>query len=58
MELVKQIVMKVAAALLTEKMIKRLVILLLKKLAERSDNTVDDEIVAEIEKALEPKPEQ
>ena len=39
-------------SLLTETVIKKLVILLLEKLAEKSDNTVDDEIVKVVKEAL------
>ena len=42
----------IASALLTEAVIKRLVIWGLKKLSESSENKVDDELVAMIEKAV------
>lgn len=49
--------MKLLTALLTESFIKKLIIFLLKKLAERSDNKIDDEVVRMIEEALAEKPE-
>lgn len=55
--MLKKIAMSVLSALLTERFVKALVIFLLKKLAEKSDNKVDDEIVDMIERALaEEKP--
>ena len=57
--MLKKLAVSLLSALLTEKFIKTLIIYLLKKLAEKSDNKVDDEIVHMIEKALaEEKPKQ
>lgn len=57
----KAMLIKIAQALLakllTEKVMKSLLLMLLRKLAERSDNKIDDEVVKIIEDALE-KPEE
>lgn len=44
--------MSMMTALLTEAVLKKLIILLLEKLAEKSDNKVDDEIVRIVKEAL------
>ena len=51
-EILKSIGKGLIAALLTEKFVKEIIIYLLEKLAKRSDNKVDDEIVAKIKEAL------
>ena len=43
------------SALLTEKFVKEIIIYLLEKLALKSDNKVDDEIVAKIKEAMDIK---
>jgi hypothetical protein len=43
------------AALLTEKFIKDLVVFLLEKLAAKTDNKVDDELVVKVKEALQTK---
>lgn len=47
----------IAGALLTEAVLKRLVVWGIKRLAEYSDNTVDDELADMVEKAVY-KPEE
>jgi len=42
-------------ALLTEKFIKEMVIYLLEWLAKKTDNSIDDEIVAKVKEALTTK---
>ena len=51
-EILKSIGKGLIAGLLTEKFVKEIIIYLLEKLAKRSDNKVDDEIVAKIKEAL------
>lgn len=58
LDILKKLALKLLAAILTEKFIKKLVVFLLKKLAERSDNKIDDEVVKMIEEALEEKPKK
>lgn len=52
MNVLKSIGKAIFSALLTEKFIKEIIIYLLEKLAKKSDNKVDDEIVAKIKEAL------
>lgn len=52
MKTVLDILKKIAAALITEKVIKSVVLKLLKHLAANSKNTLDDEIIREVEQAL------
>lgn len=52
MAILKQIGKAIISALLTEKFVKELIIFLLEKLAKKSSNEVDDEIVAKIKEAL------
>ena len=51
-EILKSIGKGLISALLTEKFVKEIIIYLLEKLALKSDNKVDDEIVAKIKEAL------
>jgi len=51
-EILKSIGKGLIAGLLTEKFVKEIIIYLLEKLAKRSDNKVDDEIVVKIKEAL------
>jgi len=51
-EILKSIGKGVIAGLLTEKFVKEIIIYLLEKLAKKSDNKIDDEIVAKIKEAL------
>ena len=51
-EILKSIGKGLISALLTEKFVKEIIIYLLEKLAKKSDNKVDDEIVAKIKEAL------
>jgi hypothetical protein len=55
MSVLRKLGMQLLTALLTEKFLKKLIVFLLKKLSERTDNTIDDEVVKMIEKALEPQ---
>ena len=51
-EILKSIGKGLIAGLLTEKFVKEIIIYLLEKLAKKSDNKIDDEIVAKIKEAL------
>ena len=51
-EVLKSIGKGLISALLTEKFVKEIIIYLLEKLAKKSDNKVDDEIVAKIKEAM------
>ena len=52
-EVLKSIGKGVLSALLTEKFVKEIIIYLLEKLDKKSDNKIDDEIVAKIKEAVE-----
>ncbi len=52
MKVLLDILKKVALSILTEKVIKKAVIEVLKHLAAKTDNKLDDEIVKEVENAL------
>lgn len=52
MQILKQIGQALLAAILTESFIKELVVFLLERLSAKTDNTIDDEIVAKIKKSL------
>jgi hypothetical protein len=52
-EILKAIGKGLISALLTEKFVKEIIIYLLEKLALKSDNKVDDEIVAKIKEAMD-----
>ena len=54
-EILKSIGKGLIAGLLTEKFVKEIIIYLLEKLAIRSDNKIDDEIVAKIKEAMDIK---
>tara|TARA_R110002110_G_scaffold155352_1_gene349663 strand:+ start:133 stop:327 length:195 start_codon:yes stop_codon:yes gene_type:complete len=54
-EVLKSIGKGVLSALLTEKFVKEIIIYLLEKLALKSDNKIDDEIVAKIKEAMDIK---
>ena len=54
-EILKSIGKGLIAGLLTEKFVKEIIIYLLEKLAKKSDNKVDDEIVAKIKEAMDIK---
>ena len=54
-EVLKSIGKGLISALLTEKFVKEIIIYLLEKLALKSDNKVDDEIVAKIKAAMDIK---
>ena len=54
-EILKSIGKGLIYALLTEKFVKEIIIYLLEKLALKSDNKVDDEIVAKIKEAMDIK---
>lgn len=54
-EILKSIGKGLISALLTEKFVKEIIIYLLEKLALKSDNKVDDEIVAKIKEAMDVK---
>ncbi len=51
-EVLKSIGKALISSLLTEKFVKEIIIYLLEKLAKKSDNKIDDEIVAKIKEAL------
>ena len=57
-EVLKSIGKGVLSALLTEKFVKEIIIYLLEKLALKSDNKIDDEIVAKIKEAMDIKKEE
>ena len=54
-EILKSIGKGLLSALLTEKFVKEIIIYLLEKLALKSDNKIDDEIVAKIKDAMDIK---
>ena len=54
-ELLKSIGKALISSLLTEKFVKEIIIYLLEKLAKKSDNKIDDEIVAKIKEAMDIK---
>jgi hypothetical protein len=54
-EILKSIGKGLISALLTEKFVKEIIIYLLEKLALKSDNKIDDEIVAKIKEAMDIK---
>ena len=54
-EILKAIGKGLISALLTEKFVKEIIIYLLEKLAKKSDNKIDDEIVAKIKEAMDIK---
>ena len=54
-EVLKSIGKALLSSLLTEKFVKEISIYLLEKLAKKSDNKIDDEIVAKIKEAVEIK---
>ena len=57
-EVLKSIGKALISSLLTEKFVKEIIIYLLDKLAKKSDNKIDDEIVAKIKEAVEVKKEE
>ena len=57
-EVLKSIGKELISSLLTEKFVKEIIIYLLEKLAKKSDNKIDDEIVAKIKEAVEVKKEE
>ena len=54
-EVLKSIGKALISSLLTEKFVKEIIIYLLEKLAKKSDNKIDDEIVAKIKEAMDIK---
>ena len=54
-EILKSIGKGLISALLTEKFVKEIIIYLLEKLALKTDNKIDDEIVAKIKDAMDIK---
>jgi hypothetical protein len=54
-EVLKSIGKALISSLLTEKFVKEIIIYLLEKLALKSDNKLDDEIVAKIKEAMDIK---
>ena len=52
-EILKSIGKGLIAGLLTEKFVKEIIIYLLEKLVKKSDNKIDDEIVAKIKEAMD-----
>ena len=52
-EVLKSIGKALNSYLLTEKIVKEIIIYLLEKVAKTSDNKIDDEIVAKIKEAVE-----
>ena len=57
-EVLKSIGKALISSLLTEKFVKEIIIYLLEKLAKKSDNKIDYEIVAKIKEAVEVKKEE
>jgi len=57
MGMLKTVGLSLLKSLLTEKFIKEIIVYLLKWLAQKSKNKVDDKIVVMIEKAMEDKEE-
>ena len=57
-EVLKSIGKALISSLLTEKFVKEIIIYVLEKLAKKSDNKIDDEIVAKIKEAVEVKKEE
>ena len=58
LEVLKQVGKAVLVSLVTEAFIKDLIVYCLEKLAKKTDNEVDDELVAKVKAALQPpKPE-
>lgn len=55
LEILKSVGKSLLAALLTEAFIKEVIVFLLEKLAERTDNSVDDTLVAKLKEALKKK---
>ena len=55
LEVLKSIGKALISSLLTEKFVKEIIIYLLEKLAKKSDNKIDDEIVAKIKEAMDIK---
>lgn len=53
--LIKEILKTLIMALLTNSMLKHMVIAGLKKLAKQTDNELDDQLVAAVEAALSPQ---
>ena len=51
-EVLKSIGKALISSLLTEKFVKEIILYLLEKLAKKSDNKIDDEIVAKIKEAI------
>ena len=54
-EVLKSIGKALISSLLTEKFVKEIIIYLLEKIAKKSDNKIDDEIVAKIKEAMDIK---
>lgn len=52
MEIVKIIVKVLVTSFLTENFIKEMIIFLVEKIAKKTDNTIDDELVEKIKNAL------
>ena len=52
-EVLKQILKAVLVSLVTEKFIKEIIIFALEKLVQKTDNKVDDELVAKVKEALQ-----
>lgn len=50
--ILKAVAQSLMTALVTEKFLKEMLIYVLKKFAAKSDNKLDDELVAKIEEAL------
>ena len=57
-EVLKSIGKALISSLLTEKFVKEIIIYLLEKLAKKTHNKSDDEIVAKIKEAVEVKKEE
>lgn len=55
LQVLKDIAKQLAVALVTEKFVKEIIVYALKKLAEKTDNKVDDELVAKVDEALHSK---
>jgi len=58
LEILKSVGKALLSALLTEAFLKEIIIFLLEKLVERTDNKLDDELVAKVKKALKVSEEE
>jgi hypothetical protein len=55
LEAIKAVMKSLMVGLITEKFLKEVIIYALTKLSEKTDNKVDDEVLAMVKKALHPE---